>query len=52
MANEKHEGEEREHAGRREPVAEYLGAPGEDPGELTDAEVEAGETRHSERNED
>ena len=49
MASEMHEGEELEQSGLRESVAEYLGA---DPGELTDAEVEAGETRHSERNED
>jgi hypothetical protein len=52
MASEKHEAEELEESGLREPVATYFGVPGDEPGELTDAEVEAGETRHSERNED
>jgi hypothetical protein len=50
MATEEYEGEEREQSSSGESVAEWQ--MGDDAGELTDAEVEAGETRRSGRNED
>jgi hypothetical protein len=49
-ATEEYEGEEREPSSARESAAEWQ--MGDDAGELTDAEVEAGETRRSGRNED